>query len=166
MSTVQAKCLLAWLGDGKCNKDNNVKECNYDNGDCCQHTCKLHCKEINAKGEDITAITFAIKRKEDRKCPFECGVLRYDCEEEGSRCVNCNKTNANCLPQPLCFEDYYSDNPYDTVKYMLDYCQALDWSMGNLGTIDTYCGVDPSINITHDANNKSLHFPGCGYYAE
>jgi hypothetical protein len=38
--------------------------------------------------------------------------------------------------------------------------------MGSESTIDNYCGADPTRNITHDVNNKSLHFPGCGYHKE
>lgn len=34
--------------------------------------------------------------------------------------------------------------------------------MGNLRTINQYCGLDPFVNVTHDENNKLMHFPGCG----
>lgn len=49
---------------------------------------------------------------------------------------------------------------------MLDYCQALTWTMGDDATIDAYCGLDPSINITHDKSNVSIHFPGCGLFSD
>lgn len=80
LSSLVKKCIDAWRGDGKCNSDNNKEECNYDNGDCCARSCMLHCKEIyedNTRNES----TFAILRRVDRVCPFECGVLGYNCAE-------------------------------------------------------------------------------------
>jgi|LauGreDrversion4_2_1035121.scaffolds.fasta_scaffold171434_2 hypothetical protein len=34
-------------------------------------------------------------------------------------------------------------------------------SMGNLRTINKFCGKDPTYSILHD-NTPGLHFPGCG----
>ena len=36
--TISEFCLAPnWLGDNYCDDDNNVAECNYDDGDCCEH---------------------------------------------------------------------------------------------------------------------------------
>ena len=35
----------SWIGDGQCNDETNIKECNYDGGDCCGPTVnKKHCQ--------------------------------------------------------------------------------------------------------------------------
>ena len=33
-----------WIGDGVCDDENNVPECDYDGGDCCVDTEQKHCK--------------------------------------------------------------------------------------------------------------------------
>ena len=34
-----------WIQDGHCDDENNVKECDYDGGDCCTDTKQKYCKE-------------------------------------------------------------------------------------------------------------------------
>ena len=46
LTSLIKKCIDAWRGDGKCNIDNNVPECQFDNGDCCATSCMKNCKEI------------------------------------------------------------------------------------------------------------------------
>lgn len=38
---------------------------------------------------------------------------------------------------------------------------VLPWAMGNLQTINKFCGKDPLKTTVHD-NTPGLHFPGCG----
>ena len=133
LETILDKCIFAWQGDGKCNTDNNKEDCAFDNGDCCANSCKKNCREIDEFGVDISNATFAIKRKEDRPCPFKCGVLAYNCLAEDQGCYGCNETNAICKSQPDCFAD---DGGEQAMFDMLDTCQALGWSMGNLATIN------------------------------
>ena len=99
VETVITKCIPAWLGDGKCNLDNNKPDCKFDQGDCCGYTCKLRCQEMDLKGNDITNKTFAVLRRQDRPCPFECGVLDYYCLEVNLGCYRCNSSNSLCLSQ-------------------------------------------------------------------
>ena len=42
----------------------------------------------------------------------------------------------------------------------------MDWSMGNMRTINLYCGTDPSYEVIHDENFKKLHFAGCGLFQD
>ena len=38
-----------WIGDGNCDDENNFKECDYDDGDCCSDTKHLYCKICKCK---------------------------------------------------------------------------------------------------------------------
>ena len=42
------KCGLPnYKGDGNCDDENNIKECDYDGGDCCQSPPKnAYCKQV------------------------------------------------------------------------------------------------------------------------
>jgi hypothetical protein len=93
--TISQDCITAWIGDGKCNVDNNKEVCRYDRGDCCAKTCMRECLEILEDGSKNFE-TFNITRKIDRPCPFECGVLNYDCIEPHAGCYTCNLNNAIC----------------------------------------------------------------------
>ena len=33
------ECVRVWLGNGACNRENNILDCNWDGGDCCSDTC-------------------------------------------------------------------------------------------------------------------------------
>ena len=46
------------VGDGRCDDDNNVADCQYDGGDCCPDTCLSICPP----------------GAENEKCEFQCGV--------------------------------------------------------------------------------------------
>lgn len=52
----------------------------------------------------------------------------------------------------------------DEIYRMLYNCKAVEWSMGNMRTINLYCGTDPAYKVIHDENFKKLHFPGCGLF--
>jgi hypothetical protein len=43
VKSIIQKCIEAWAGDGKCNIDNNKKDCKFDRGDCCANSCKVNC---------------------------------------------------------------------------------------------------------------------------
>jgi cathepsin B len=38
--TYMGGCTIQYLGDGFCDRENNVHECDYDGGDCCRSTCE------------------------------------------------------------------------------------------------------------------------------
>lgn len=38
--------------------------------------------------------------------------------------------------------------------------------MGNLSTIDSYCGKDPNFTVIHDKDKPDKHFDGCGFTQE
>ena len=115
-------CITDWMGDGKCNQDNNNFNCSYDDGDCCAHSCKFNCEEIDEEGNDITNVTFYImveeesaetgeititykeKRRSLRPCKFVCGSFDYNCTQTIGRCLDCNADHATCRPQDECFE--------------------------------------------------------------
>ena len=50
----------------------------------------------------------------------------------------------------------------EIVMNTIDNCQALSWSMGNMQTINSYCGTDPFFTVVHDVNDRLVHFDGCG----
>lgn len=157
LESIEQKCIAAWQGDGKCNSDNNKEDCDFDAGDCCGFSCMRNCQEIDEDGNDIRHLFLALK-KDERPCPFECGVVDYACLAEDQGCYACNLSNAVCTSQEKCFED----NDREALLNMLDTCQALNWSMGNERTINQYCGQDPDYEVVHDINDRRLHFPGCG----
>ena len=35
-TTVAAECITSWIGDSFCDDENNVAECEFDGGDCCE----------------------------------------------------------------------------------------------------------------------------------
>lgn len=74
-----SKCIGPWQMDGKCNKENNKEECDWDGGDCCQNSCKKNCEEITPDGKDNMDALMQ-KRRDQRKCQYECGIRGYDCQ--------------------------------------------------------------------------------------
>ncbi|CAM9880953.1 unnamed protein product [Ectocarpus sp. 12 AP-2014] len=66
-STTVLACDLDAIGDGVCDRDNNIATCEYDGGDCCECDC-----------EDNT----------DADAAERCGEERYDCIDPDSTCTS------------------------------------------------------------------------------
>ena len=47
--TFSDECIQEWIGDGLCEDENNVPQCDYDGGECCGIVDKKHCKECKCK---------------------------------------------------------------------------------------------------------------------
>ena len=61
------ECVIVWVGNGACNRENNKPECDYDGGDCCRLSCLRNCE---AKKLDPNQLP----------CQFECGTFNgYEC---------------------------------------------------------------------------------------
>ncbi len=74
------QCEEGWLGDHQCDASNNIEECSYDGGDCCQDetncvdcegsTCMCHetglshCLSIGNHGSELSLV------KQKQKLPF------------------------------------------------------------------------------------------------
>ena len=51
-TTVAAECITSWIGDSFCDDENNMAECEFDGGDCCEpHTSDwdYYCKATNVR---------------------------------------------------------------------------------------------------------------------
>ena len=76
--------MLSWVGNGKCDSQNNRPECQYDGGDCCLKTCVDNC---DAKRKNGTV----------DNCTFVCGAYGYDCKDPEAGCGKCS-ANGVCRP--------------------------------------------------------------------
>ena len=52
-----------WIGDGVCDDENNIPECDFDGGDCCVDTEQQHCKVCECIGSSYTTGFKKIFRK-------------------------------------------------------------------------------------------------------
>merc|ERR1711937_342611 len=82
--------LPAYKGDGNCDDGNNIKECDYDGGDCCltkvvKTYCKV-CKCLDPKAG----------------CKGTCGAKAYagdgNCDDNNNNC-GCDYDGGDCCPQ-------------------------------------------------------------------
>lgn len=143
------QCVTSLIGNGKCHSFNNIKECDYDGGDCCRETCYKNCYY---RGET----TFpAVLTTENRKnsCIYECGITGYNCITDAG-CADC--INGKCSPYSKCFETEAS------ILDGIEICRRSTTSHGDSTTSAYFCGKDPDFTFVHDPNNKGLHFEGCG----
>lgn len=88
-------CLKKFIGDKFCDDQNNVKECNYDGGDCCsQHHANQfqHCDKCECVDPD--------HHKENAgKCGAKCGASDFKgdgfCDDDNNSC-GCNWDGGDC----------------------------------------------------------------------
>ena len=137
------RCIESWLGNMRCDKQNNQAKCGYDKGDCCLKTCLDNCK---------------LRDYTDAQCP--CRNYKLDCKDPNAPCFKCSKENAICKPQATCLIGPRTDPSYHIIR-LLEVCMVRPESMGNKRTINKFCGKDPTYSIVHD-NTPGLHFLGCG----
>ncbi|CDW86507.1 keratin-associated protein 10- [Stylonychia lemnae] len=151
ITTDTTSCIQAWIGNGKCDKQNNQLKCKWDGGDCCLSTCQPNCDKLFIETNE--------------NCTYTCGANGFDCQDRSAGCARCNLNNGICRVQDQCLFGATSQS-MDIVYRYLDVCYAYTWSMGNSRTINQYCGKDPLFKIIHDPTNTGLHFPGCGLTAD
>ena len=128
--------------DMNCDSINNIKECDFDGGDCCRPSCKKICQEKNIPEEEC-----------------QCGNEGYNCiSEYTGECENCihGKCETN---MSKCYSD-----PID-IKLAIKSCQLNSYTNGNMNTSNNYCGKDPLKNIIHISSSPNTHYPGCGLYS-
>eukprot|EP00347_Sterkiella_histriomuscorum_P007352 403349276 len=150
VTTDTTSCIEAWIGNGKCDKQNNQEKCRWDGGDCCLNTCQANCDKAYVEN--------------NTNCTYTCGVNGYDCQDRTAGCKKCS-ANGVCRIQDSCLTGT-RDKPNEVMYRYLDNCYAYTWSMGNKKTINQYCGTDPFFKVVHDPSNTNLHFPGCGLNAD
>ena len=51
-------CNTNWIGDGYCNDETNIFECDYDGGDCCVNTNADHCSDCYCLGRGVIKFWF------------------------------------------------------------------------------------------------------------
>ena len=83
-----------WIGDGYCDDENNIIECNFDGGDCCTDTEHTHCTEClcktNGDEEDTSKICDMHDWIGDGFCDDENNVPECD-YDGGDCCVDTDK---------------------------------------------------------------------------
>ena len=79
-----------WIGDGNCDDENNFKECDYDDGDCCSDTKHLHCTECLCK-------TNGSSSEEDtpKTCIFHDWIGDGVCDDENN-VPECDYDGGDC----------------------------------------------------------------------
>jgi hypothetical protein len=132
-------CNDVLIGDGQCNEENNIEECNYDGGDCCLETCINNC---------------TYKEKSNIPCRFQCTDYFMNCKDPKAGCHKC--IHGICKNIKQCFSDGIK------VKEAITACLLDSYTMGNSRTNDFYCGKDPDYSIIHIDNTPHFHYPGCG----
>ena len=86
--TFPDKCIEPWIGDGLCEDENNVPECDYDGGDCCGKVIKEHCKECKCKDPSFGGTV-------DKDCPKSYWVGDGNCDDENN-VPECNFDGGDC----------------------------------------------------------------------
>merc|ERR1712032_1562155 len=86
--------LPAYKGDGNCDDGNNIKECDYDGGDCClAKVVKTYCKVCKCKDPK------GKKGGGDSKCKGTCKSAAYvgdgNCDDENNNC-GCKYDGGDC----------------------------------------------------------------------
>ncbi|CAM9376319.1 unnamed protein product, partial [Ectocarpus sp. 12 AP-2014] len=141
---------VAGLGNGYCNEANNIEECDYDAGDCCQCTCGI---------------------ESDGLSDFSC--LDFACVDPNAPCVDDDVTEGmfeDCFNFGDGFCNDYNNNEqcgYDGG----DCCECtcvVDWS-AEFGCTEFAC-IDPTApcvdddDVTADAlENCMIEYLGDGY---
>ena len=125
-------CVDNWMGDGWCDEQNNVEECGYDDGDCCESTCQ----------EDLA---------------YVCGDEPYDCVDpsacenigncdEISPCDEPDQANGICDEdnnQVVCGYDGGDCCP-STCLEAPELCGSEGWSCVDPGACETTGECDPA----------------------
>merc|ERR1712066_1209044 len=83
--------VMGWVGDGRCDDNNNSCGCNWDNGDCC------------GKSGDTLQFTYCSDCKcsdpQRIKCDGHCGAPNYkgdgNCDDENNNC-GCAYDGSDC----------------------------------------------------------------------
>ena len=87
-----------WIGDGYCEDENNIFECNFDGGDCCTDTEHLHCTEClcktNGDEEDTPKTCDMHEWIGDGVCDDENNVL--ECDYDGGDCCDDTADKTYC----------------------------------------------------------------------
>ena len=99
----QETCLAgvthAFVGDGVCNDETNIEECNYDSGDCCGNSINSeHCTECTCFHQE-TCLAGVHPLVGDSVCNDEKNIAECD-YDGGDCCVNVNTdscSDCNCL---------------------------------------------------------------------
>lgn len=74
-------CVASWIGNMRCDAQNNLPACYYDGGDCCLKTCMDNCVRAN----------YSVSQ-----CP--CRQYKFDCQDPNATCYKCNLAHGQCLP--------------------------------------------------------------------
>ena len=86
------------VGNGFCNDDTNIAECNYDGGDCCGCVITEHCEDCACLG-NINSDEVTNQLVGDGVCNDETNIV--ECHYDGGDCcVNVNTdscSDCNCL---------------------------------------------------------------------
>lgn len=94
----KAKCLINLLGNGNCDEQNNILECNYDDGDCCAASCIENCN---------------LKKNSQNPCLYTCGANSYECKVS-TKCQWC--VHGTCKPMENCMKDNNYSPIYKSVR--------------------------------------------------
>ena len=84
-----SQCYDDYLGDGICNDELNIKDCNFDDGDCCIKTIdsNYRCQQCHCWTEDDPNVT------KDEKAYIQA---------DGEMCLKLNQSSAySCFPKAV-----------------------------------------------------------------
>jgi hypothetical protein len=77
-----SRCIESWIGNMRCDKQNNRAKCNFDGGDCCLKTCLDVCTK---------------RGYTEQQCP--CRNYKLNCKNPLAPCQSCNLKHAVCKTQ-------------------------------------------------------------------
>ena len=108
--TISDECIQEWIGDGLCEDENNVPECDYDGGDCCGIVDKKHCKECKCKDPSFGGTVdkqpcFNSKLRGDGNCDDENN--NPECDFDGGDC--CTDTRHLQCHDCICKDQNHSN---------------------------------------------------------
>eukprot|EP01083_Nonionella_stella_P141867 437895_1 len=189
-TTAPTQCYDEWMGDARCNKENNNAECNYDDGDCCSESCSPY-KNPNTGGWNQCGYWFDYDcRDPDYVTPsptlasegvtYQLSLIgKYKAIGSDTVCIDHGySTNSNFGPlgtwtvitdgSPTLKrtpEDYGSDYYEQCLtNYTLSTCDEPEYLSPDLWTILTYCCAQ-NYWVLGDADNTgtcntSIYFVG------
>ena len=107
------------IGNGYCNDETNIEECNFDGGDCCGNANTDKCYNCTCFYEEVCKAGITPSLVGDGFCNDETNIIECD-YDGGDCCVNRNVqhcSNCKCygygsITSPGYFEPYvsYGDN--------------------------------------------------------
>eukprot|EP00924_Labyrinthula_sp_SR-Ha-C_P004900 snap_masked-scaffold_1-processed-gene-15.34-mRNA-1 protein AED:1.00 eAED:1.00 QI:0/0/0/0/1/1/2/0/382 len=104
------------LGDGKCDQEFNTVECNFDNGDCCSHTCKSYgdvwSNSLSPEDDDIQHPVYSCSINDAVECVPNCQEQNQ--QWLGDEYCDLSLNNAACgYDLGDCCEDMCVDGVYE-----------------------------------------------------